>query len=117
MSVKNSAVGKAWRRTNGAEGHEPMFDIRCRFCQTRMVLRHTLLGLRDEPYKSSGNTTNQICYKCPDCDSIQRFDVQDEPEYLEKVLKLRGNLLFIPDMEEWERNETIKRKLASIGYF
>lgn len=116
--AKNSAVGKTWERTNGADGHRPLFRVECRFCAAEMVLRHSHLGLEDGPYASTGNTTNLICYKCPGCDSIQRFDVHDDAEYLEQVKAHRGgSLLFVPDMEDWERDEQIKKQLYSLGYF
>jgi len=82
-----------------------------------MVLRSSVLGLHGEPYASTDNTTNYIVYKCPKCDAIQRFDVQDEKEYLGQVRAHRGGMLFVPDMEDWERDEEIKKQLSALGYF
>jgi hypothetical protein len=83
-----------------------------------MVLRHSLIWLDEASQNSPHGTANLVCYKCPRCDSIQRFDVQDEPEYLGKVVEFRkGRLLFVPDMEDWERDEEIKKQLSALGYF
>ncbi len=118
MPVKNSAIGKTWERTNGADGHRPLFQVTCRFCSTTMVLRNSILGLHDAVNVKTENTVNHLCYKCPKCDSVQRFDVQDDAEYLDKVLAHRGaKMLFVPDMEEWERDDSIKAQLSALGYF
>jgi len=111
-----SVIGKTWFRTDDESCHLPLFDIKCRYCGGRMIMRFSDLDLRD--VNKTGVYINYVCYKCPDCAWIARFDIQDTYEYLLGIFKMRqGTAHFVPDSSEWERDDTeVKRQLQALGY-
>lgn len=83
-----------------------------------MLLRFSEIAF-DDKIRGSKTCINHICYKCPVCAWIVRFDVGDDEDYLFSVLKMRGNAMhFQPDASEWiGESEKMARQLEGLGYF
>jgi len=111
-------MNSKWKRTEYLEGHEPLFDMVCKFCGDKMFFRCSLLYLKRKREYGISKPVNQISYKCPTCAWVARFNVEDEPEYLFKIFEKRDFVdLYIPPVEEWiKENEKIREQLAALGY-
>lgn len=107
---------KAWIRTNDKVCHTPNFDINCRYCGGKMIMRFSDIDLRDIRHINA--FTNRVVYKCPSCAWIARFDVEDDYDYLYGIVKERcGVVCFVPDSEEWAKeSESIRKQLEALGY-
>ena len=106
-----------WKRTNDVYAHSPKFDITCKHCKDKMIVRHTRIMwvAVDVP-----NPANFICYKCPNCGWIITFEVMDDIKYLRKIARefRHGAMFYIPDAQEWaDESPEIAKKLQSLGYF
>lgn len=117
--MPSGIVGKTWRRTNDKRCHEPLFDIKCRYCKGQMFMRFSEVGLDDKATANTKTYINYVGYKCPDCGWVARFDIDDEAQYLFDVVKMRGGgMHFQPDSAEWGReSKEIEKQLAALGYF
>ena len=98
------------------QGHKAVKLPVCRHCDEEMFLRTSRLNScrrRDTVI----SLTNGLMYKCPDCDWVKMYEVPCNEEYFKYVYGLRGkDPLFYPSIEEFEVNEKVKEKLASLGY-
>ena len=112
-------INTTWRRTNDIIGHEPLFDVKCRFCGSKMVLRYSHIIMKDVWSWATSKPSNSLGFKCPKCAWYVRFYVEDEPKYLKKILDLRnGANLFYPRYKEWaDEDKEIARQLQALGYW
>lgn len=111
-------IGKTWKRATDIHGHEPLFEVRCKFCGEKMFTRYSkVFPARDVAYGIS-EPTNQMAYKCPECAWVCRFNVVDEQGYIKELLDRRGGVdLYVPPVETWiSENEQIRRQLEALGY-
>ena len=108
---------KGWKRTGDSVGHAPTFDISCRFCGDIMYLRDSVIyldsivGRMTKPY-------NFMQFKCFRCGNVIQFDVDEDKEYLEKVMGLRGGTpILVPDAADWTGESVeVRRQLEALGY-
>jgi phage FluMu protein Com len=120
---KNSAIeyisgSKMWRRTYDIYCHEPLFEMRCRHCDSKMFLRFSQILSEKYMTLAIRDAVNVVEYKCPRCSWVKRFYVDDDQKYLFDMLDERGGLSqFTPPVEEWEKeSEEIKKRLEILGY-
>jgi len=68
---------------------------------------------------ATNKPSNSLGFKCPECAWFVRFYVEDEPEYLKKILDLRnGANIFYPRYKEWaEEDKRIAEQLQALGYW
>lgn len=118
MPKKYSMIGTKWERTDDIEGHRPLFDIKCRFCNEDMFLRYTQVLFRTNKLRGADKDCNQMAYKCWGCGNVQRFNVDDKRNYLKEILlKRKGITLYYPRKSTWAKiNDFVKEKLESLGY-
>jgi len=110
-----------WEETGDILGHRPKFDIDCRICTTKMVVRHSgILYEECMPIFGKGMGVNMMTYKCPKCANVIRFKLPWDMEYLRKIKDgfRGGNTWYTPTKEEWtEESMEIARQLTALGYF
>lgn len=116
---------KRWKRTNCVLGHKRNFTHICSSCgHDKFTLRSSRVisgSMKLIPGKENKFWSEEPCnvfmFKCNQCSLADRFIVDDDKEYIEKILKLRdGVMLYVPPKEEWERDEEIKKRLEILGY-
>lgn len=106
-----------WDRTNDIVGHAPNFKINCPFCDIPMMMRYSQVFPDGEILYGMFGPGNQVAYKCPSCGYHQRFNVEDDKEYIDKTLELRGGKVQYNPVSEWEQDEKIKAQLTALGYW
>lgn len=119
--MTESPLHPNWERTFDRHGHKPKFEIKCRFCGGDMIVRYSKVFSDRDPLYGVSGPTHQIAMKCPACAWVCRFNVRDDPEYLEVVINAReGKSLYVPPSEDWldsdSDDEKIARQLAALGY-
>lgn len=117
---------KKWVRTDTIVGHVRNFTHKCSSCgHDKMVFRlSNMIPASRQLIMGEGNKCfvedpcNIMAFKCERCSLMDRFIVDDDKEYIDKILKLRyGNTLYNPPKEVWEaESEEIKQRLADLGY-
>lgn len=107
------------RAENILIGHEPTFEITCRNCDEPMALRYTAVVMEKMIMRSGNEPANELAYKCPNCDLVERFIVPDKTDYMLSMLKARHGVdLYYPPVTVWaSASDKIRRKLESLGYF
>jgi len=109
-SSKRNTTAKNWQRTNNEIGHLPDIVFFCPHCHEKMLFRHSHLD------NTAGYLTNLVGYKCPECESVRWFAVDDSEEYLEGLREKRGDE-YVPSKEVWaSESEKIRKKLETLGY-
>jgi len=119
MSRKKYAKGsKTWKRTYDIYCHEPNFPMTCRHCESKMFLRFSQILSEKYMTLAIRDAVNVVEYKCPRCSWVQRFYVDDEPQYFYDMLDVRGGITqFNPPVEEWKKeSDEIKKRLEILGY-
>jgi hypothetical protein len=114
--VYGSGWMKKWERDNGAVGHYPTFKIDCPFCKVSMAVRYSYVFPDGEPIYGMLGPCNQIAYKCPSCGYHQRFNIEDDYDYIKSLYDSRGKNHYSP-VPNWEADERIRRQLESLGYW
>lgn len=128
--VKAFWKNKKWERTNDLAGYKPKFTLLCRFCKdggkrVPMVFRYCFLFTPEDKagrvmYSFEGSGA-QIAYKCPKCGYHTRFNIIDYDDYIEKIWAKRVEknfgVLWYPSVDDWGKDEEIKRQLMGLGYF
>ena len=123
----SSSKDAMWKRTNDIYCHEPLFEIKCQHCESKMFLRFSEIFTERSRLYGMRNAVNLVEYKCPRCSLCDRFfvdkDIDDgTPEtfegYLMDMLDVRDSVpYFMPPVEEWEKeHEEIKKRLEILGY-
>jgi len=106
-------IGKCWKRIKGIEGHAPIkksLKLVCKYCNIPLTLRYSVV-FNVIPF-------NELGYKCKRCGYFQRFDILEELEYINEVIKRRdGEATYIPPLEEWSEDDETARQLEGLGYF
>lgn len=110
-------ITKRWTRTDDIVGHVPLFKVECPFCEIPMTMRYSYLFPDGELIYGIFGAGNQVAYKCHSCGYHQRFNVEDDKEYIDSTLELRGGKTQYVPLEEWKQNEEIKKQLESLGYW
>ena len=115
---RERAVMPMWERTYDLYCHKQLFDIRCRHCESKMVLRFSEIYTERCMTFNIKDAVDVREYKCPRCSLTVKFFVEDDPHYLMDMLDIRGGVAsFVPPKEEWEKeSEEIKKRLEILGY-
>jgi len=113
-----ATIGDTWLRTYDIQGHRPTFPIICRHDKAKYILRYSQVLTKEHLTLGLRRALNVIEYKCPRCSLVIQFYVEDDPEYLNKILEMRGGVtLYLPPKDEWAKeHEEIKKRLEILRY-
>ena len=122
--MKTSKTGKFnnknWKLTYDVLGIINTKPIRCIFCGTEMVIRHS--RLHTSPELNHQNPHIDLAFKCPNCDWFTVFGIPVPKDYWLHILQLRKKMgigLIYAPVESWTKSdqEIIKERLQALGYW
>ena len=93
-------------------GAYPRFFLRCYFCGTELVPRHSVLH---KVLKNKSHALD-VSYKCPNCDWYVTFGIPITKEEFESIYRARNGYVYEPE-EIWQNKEKVKSKLKALGYW
>ena len=110
-------LSKLWERTDDTFGYRPKFKMDCLYCKKKMVPRYSFLFPDGQALYGIYGAGVQLAFKCPRCGFHQRFNLEDDKEYIQKILDYRNGKVQYNPVPEWEQDEKIKAQLTALGYF
>ena len=113
-----------WIWVEDVVGARPSEPIICPYCKliygehNEMVLRKSILSTSVE--LNNKNKVIDLYFKCPKCEHVIPFGIPVSREHFNKVAELRRRRgigrIYAP-VDEWLKNEEIKKRLRELGYF